>query len=312
MLKNFFIILLLFSQLVFALELPVGVQKIIEHANTLALSVSFLVAFIGGILALTSPCGFVVLPAYFSSVFKERRKALFMTAAFSLGMTLSFLVFGVIAGITGNLFNEYKLFFASFAGVVLVLFGIMTFFNIGFSFSSCKLLPNHTSAGSAFVLGMFFAIGWTPCIGVILGSIAVLSSLSGSLLKSVLMFGAYALGVSLPLFLISLFADKFDLQGLFSKGSIEFGFFGRKIKTQVYSIIAGLLLILIGLIMFFQNGTGFFMDTIPTYLPWTMKLFSASNEAVLNSALLTGTIGSVIGLFLILVLLYIIWRVLKK
>ena len=50
-------------------ELPIGVQKVIEHEQNIALSVTFFIAFLAGILTFTSPCGFVVLPMFFSYVF---------------------------------------------------------------------------------------------------------------------------------------------------------------------------------------------------------------------------------------------------
>src|SRR3972149_7731780 len=111
-----FILVLMLAGMAAALELPPGVQKLYEYQNQIALSITFLIAFIGGILTFTSPCGFVVLPTFFAYLFKERKRALFMTAIFSLGMTLAFIIFGLVAGFVGNFFNEYKEVFAMISG----------------------------------------------------------------------------------------------------------------------------------------------------------------------------------------------------
>ena len=296
---------------VFALELPPGVQKLYEYQNQIALSITFLIAFIGGILTFTSPCGFVVLPTFFSYLFKERKRAMFMTAIFSLGMMLAFIIFGVIAGLLGNFFNDYKSFFAMLSGILLVFFGIMLIFNKGFSFFDFRVKhkPNHS--WGVFFLGFFFAVGWTPCVGPILGGIIVLATGVGSVFKAALLFGVYALGVALPLMIVSYFSDKYDVAKWFTSRHIEFTMFGKKIHTHLYGIIGGILLIVIGLIMFFGKGTGFFMDKIPQYLPWTMDMFTNINEKLVESTLFIGKTANIIGVIIALILLYFIWKAIR-
>jgi len=295
----------------FALELPPGVQKLLAYQNQVALSITFLIAFIGGILTFTSPCGFVVLPAFFSYLFKERKRAMFMTAIFSLGMTTAFIIFGIIAGMVGNFFNDYKIFFASISGILLVIFGIMLIFNLGFSLFDFRIKhkPNHS--WSVFFLGFFFAIGWTPCVGPILGGIIILATGVGSIVKSAILFGFYALGVALPLMIVSYFSDRYDVAKWFTSKHVEFNLLGKKIHTHLYGIIGGILLIVIGLIMFFGKGTSFFMDQIPRYLPWTMDLFTNVNEKLVESAFFTSRTANIIGVAIALVLLYVIWKAIR-
>ena len=304
-------IALLLITTVAALELPPGVQKLYEYQNQIALSITFLIAFIGGILTFTSPCGFVVLPTFFSYLFKERKRAMFMTAIFSLGMMLAFIIFGVIAGLLGNFFNDYKSFFAMLSGILLVFFGIMLIFNKGFSFFDFRVKhkPNHS--WGVFFLGFFFAIGWTPCVGPILGGIIVLATGVGSVFKAALLFGVYALGVALPLMIVSYFSDKYDVAKWFTSRHIEFTMFGKKIHTHLYGIIGGILLIVIGLIMFFGKGTGFFMDKIPQYLPWTMDMFTNINEKLVESTFFIGKTANIIGVIIALILLYFIWKAIR-
>jgi cytochrome c-type biogenesis protein len=304
----FFIIALLLLASVAALELPPGVQKMLAYQNQIALSITFLIAFIGGILTFTSPCGFVVLPTFFAYLFKERKRALFMTAVFSLGMVLAFVIFGIIAGLVGNFFNLYKQFFAMLSGALLVLFGIMLIFNKGFAFFDFKVKHKPDHAWSVFFLGFFFAVGWTPCVGPILGGIIILAAGVGSVFKAALLFGFYALGVALPLMIVSYLSDKYDVSTWFTSKHIEFKLFGKKIYTHLYGIIGGILLIIVGGIMFFGKGTSFFMEQIPQYLPWTMDLFTNANEVLVESRFFTSMAANIIGIIAGLIVLVIIWK----
>lgn len=283
-----------------ALELPIGVQKILAHQNSLALSITFLIAFVGGILTFTSPCGFALLPTFFSYVFKEKKHALFMTAVFSVGLSTAFVIFGIIAGLIGNFFNEYKVFFAAFSGLILVLFGFLMIFNKGFSLFDFKIKHTPTHSLSVFWLGFFFSVGWTPCVGPILGSMVILSAGVGSVFKSALLFLAYSFGVSLPLLILSYFSDKHDLSKFFISKHIKFKIGKNSIHTHLYGIIGGILIIILGTIMFFFNGTSLFMDKIPKYLPWTMDFFIYANTKLIASQLLTSTTADVIGVLAVL------------
>jgi len=302
------LLLLIMAGTAFALELPIGVQRLIAYQQEVALSVTFLIAFIGGILTFTSPCGFVLLPTFFSYLFKERKRALFMTAIFSLGMTAAFVIFGIIAGLLGNFFNEYKQFFAMLSGAMLIFFGAMMIFNKGFSLLDFRVKhkPNHS--WGVFFLGFFFATGWTPCVGPILGGIIVLAAGTASLLKGALLFGAYSLGVALPLMAVSYFSDRYDVSKWFTSRHVQFSLFGKKVHTHLYGIIGGVFLIIIGSIMFIGKGTSFFMNQIPKYIPWTMDLFTNVNQALVESQLFTGTLANVFGIIIMALLLYVIWR----
>ncbi len=269
-----------------AFEFPENVRKLLEHRQQLAQSITFLVAFLAGILTFTSPCGFVILPTFFAYIFKERRRALRMTFMFSAGLILAFVLFGIIAGIVGEVFNPYKSFFAAASGIVLAGFGVMLIFNLGFSFLDFRVKHKPDSSRSSFLLGFFLAAGWTPCMGAVLGSIFVLAANTSSILKSTILFAAYAMGVSIPLMLASYFSDRYDLAKWFVSKHRQFSFFGRKIHTHTYNIVAGVVLIIIGTIMFAGNGTGFFMDTIPRYLPWTMEWFVGANQWLVEAEFL--------------------------
>ncbi len=308
----YFFALLLVIGTVAALDLPPGLIKMQEYQQQLALSITFLIAFIGGILSFTSPCGFVVIPTFFSYLFKERKRALFMTATFCIGMTLAFVIFGLIAGAVGNFFNQYKEFFAMLSGFALIIFGFMLIFNLGFSIFNFKIKHKPNNGRGVFFLGFFFAVGWTPCVRPILGGIILLAADTANMIKGATLFGFYALGVTLPLMIVAYFSDRYDVAKLFQSKHISFTIAGQKIHTHLYGIIGGILLVLVGLIMFFGRGTGIFMDEIPNYLPWTMSFFTNSNERLVASSFFTSTTANIIGGIVAALLIYFIWRALKR
>jgi cytochrome c-type biogenesis protein len=290
------------------LQFPPGAQKVLEYEKQIGLAVTFLIAFIGGILTFTSPCGFAVIPTFFAYLFKERKRAMFMTATFSLGMTLAFIIFGIVAGLVGNFFNQYKEFFAVISGILLILFGIMLIFNLGFSLFDFRLKHKPDHGWGVFFLGFFFAVGWSPCVGPILAGVIVLSSTAGSLAKSVLLFAVYSLGVALPLLIVSYFSDKYDVAKWFTSRHIEFKLFGKKVHTHLYGMIGGILLIILGLIMMWDKGTRVFMKEIPNYLPWSMTFFTDMNERLVQSSFFTSTTANIIGLAIVAIILFIMWK----
>ena len=291
-----------------ALELPPGLIKMQEYQQQLALSITFLIAFIGGVISFTSPCGFVVLPTFFAYLFKERKRALFMTAIFSLGMTLAFIIFGIIAGLVGDFFNLYKEFFASLSGGIMIIFGLMLIFNKGFSIIDFRMKHKPDHGWGTFFLGFFFAVGWTPCVGPILGGMILLAADTGNMLQGGILFAFYALGVALPLMIVSYFSDKYDVAKWFQSRHVEFKFFGTKIYTHLYGIVGGILLILVGLIMFFGQGTGVFMNTIPNYIPWTMDSFTIMNEKLVESTFFTSSAANIIGGVIVLIMLLVMYK----
>ena len=102
---SFFFLLLFSLSFVAALTIPANVQKVIDYQNSMSLNVTFLITFVIGFLSFTSPCGFVLIPAFFSYAFKERKKAFWMSLVFSSGMILAFSIVGLIAGMMRDIFN---------------------------------------------------------------------------------------------------------------------------------------------------------------------------------------------------------------
>ncbi len=313
--KKYFLILIiiiLLSTLVFAQqELPIGLQRLKQYEQQLASSITFLLAFFAGLISMTSPCGIALLPTFFSVAFKDRKKAVLMTSAFSLGLLIAFTIFGLIAGFLGNFFNTYKLTFAVISGFILIFFGILLFFNIGFSIFNFKLdYKKEQSFFSTAMLGFFFGVGWTPCVGPILVGILVLAANAATVLNGTLMLLFYGIGIVAPLIVLAYFSDRYDwANSKFLRGKeITFNLFNKKIITHTYNIIGGFLLLIIGILMVIFKGTFFFQTELPKLVPWSMSFWGYLNERALESKIFTSTTGNVLGVVIALLLvIFVIW-----
>ena len=318
--KNIFLVLIaifLLANVVYAQqELPIGLQRLKEHQLQLASSITFLLAFFAGLISMTSPCGIALLPAFFSIAFKDRKKAMLMTIAFSTGLLAAFTIFGLIAGFLGNFFNAYKLTFAVVSGFVLIFFGILLFFNIGFSIFSFKLdYSKEKSFFSVAMLGFFFGVGWTPCVGPILVGILVLAANASTVLNGTLMLVFYGIGIVVPLIILAYFSDRYDWASsrIIRGKEFSFNLFGKQIITHTYNIIGGILLLIIGLLMVAFKGTFFFQTELPKYVPWSMSFWGYLNEMALESGIFTSTTGNILGIFIaVLLVIFIVWYFMKK
>ena len=164
--------LLLLSVVVSALELPASIQKIIDYNNQQAAyyleNITYIVAFLAGLLAILSPCTLAIVPMYFSYGLKE--KSTWHTFTFFLGFTSIFIALGILASFLGQsilFFQAEHSFLIFLAGLFLILFGVMQIVGKGFSFLPIKVFKAKSLFG-VFILGMLFALGWSACTGPIL------------------------------------------------------------------------------------------------------------------------------------------------
>lgn len=175
----------------------------------LILGASLIAAFIAGIAALFAPCCVtVLLPAYFASIFQERRKVFLMTFVFFLGILTVFLPLGLGFSVLGQIFARYHREIFAAAGIFFLILGALLVAGKRISLP----MKNHPSlaknnAWSIYVLGIFSGIATTCCAPVLAGVFA-LSVLPGSLIWGGIYTLAYVLGMVLPLFILAAFLDK--------------------------------------------------------------------------------------------------------
>lgn len=184
-----------------------------------ALAPSLLVAFAAGTVSFLSPCVLPVVPPYLAymsgistSQMREGRSALTAAVFFVMGLSTVFLLLGAAASALGAFFIGNSQWFSALAGVTVIVFGLHFLHILRLPFLERDLrLDAGQRGGSAFgayVLGLAFAFGWTPCIGPILGTILSLAAQEASLARGTLLLGVYALGLGLPFLLVAVFLQR--------------------------------------------------------------------------------------------------------
>ncbi len=241
-------------------------------------------AFMAGVLSFLSPCTLPILPAYFAVAFQsDRRRLLGMTLVFFLGLAFSFAMMGATASYLGALLTRYQRYLLQGAGAIIVLFGLATVIGKGFSGVRFQGRPATTLSGS-FVFGLSFAIGWTACIGPILGAILVLAASHQQVLSGALLLFVFAMGLGLPLIALSLAFEHLDRSGrtwrwLRGKGwSLHWA--GRRFQIHSSGLVSGLLLIALGLLML-----GGYLSYLNRVLPLDLQAWFAGIEQDLMQAL---------------------------
>ena len=221
-------------------------------------NISLIIAFLGGILTLFAPCLLPFIPAYVGYSIKEKKNLTLMTLIFFSGFTLVFLLLGFSVSLIGQFLirNQSTLIFIS--GIFIIIFGFMTLLNFGFK-SPLKVKSKFSKnyIGN-FLFGIFFAIGWAPCVGPILFSILFMAANSTNLFNSSLIILSYSLGIFLPFLILSHYIESKKLleMNLFKK-EFKFSFFKRHHIIAATNLMAGLLFIFLGAVYIIFGGTSF-------------------------------------------------------
>jgi cytochrome c-type biogenesis protein len=226
-------------------------------ADVLALAVP---AFIGGMLSSLSPCSLPIVMGYFSIAFQEQRERIgVITLAFLGGVATTMTVLGASFTALGSLVIDYQTTMSLVGGILVIGFGVMSILGKGFGGLKMTNRPG-SGTGGAYVYGLVFALGWTTCVGPILGSILTLllaegSSVGGalSLLAGSLLVLIYVTGLGLPIFIL---VNALTAAGPGSRVTRAMrgrgwmvNLFGREFYLHSTAVISGLLLIGLGLLL---------------------------------------------------------------
>ena len=226
---------------------------------------SLVAAFVAGIAALFAPCCIgVLLPSYLANIFKEKYKIFFMTFVFFLGMLTVFLPIGLGASFLAQLFSQYHNIIFSIGGIFLMVLGLTIFFGKKFMAPTVIRDSFKKYVSSVYLLGVFSAIATTCCAPVLAG-VLTLSIASGTIVWGLIFTLAYVVGMTLPLFVIALFLDKYNWTEKIIKA--------RRMMTFSLGNISWKITIsdLISSLIFFGMGSYI------TYLAFNNQLFSHSN-----------------------------------
>jgi len=214
------------------------------------------VAFIAGLVSFLSPCVLPLVPGYISIVsgssldqLKARdkdasllRTVLLSSVMFIIGFSVTFILLGASATWIGEVLVSRRELLDKIAGLILIVFGIHVLgivkINALYKDKRFHNVDKPRGVFGAFVLGLAFAFGWTPCLGPILAGILTIASTKQTVTEGMLLLGVYSAGLGIPFLMTSLALNQF------------LSFYGRfKKHFHAVEVASGALVIAVGVLM---------------------------------------------------------------
>lgn len=216
-------------------------------------------SFLAGVFTFFAPCTLPLIPAFLGVIagvgpqeFQDpervrqlRSKVFFNAIAYVVGFSLVFILFGVAFSYLGTIFairNTLQIV----GGVLIILFGLFLMGILKISWLSAEkqihsdrfALGRRVGLVNSFGIGALFALGWSPCVGPLLGSILLIASTSGRIVEGAFLLLVFSAGLGIPFLITAL---------LIGKAFQAFGRWGRFLK--VLNIVAGIFLIALGVLL---------------------------------------------------------------
>ncbi len=275
------------------------------------MEISLVTAFLGGVLALLSPCGALLLPAFFASVIGQRMRLVVHGGVFYLGLAVTLVPLGLGLGAVGNLLTEYRDVLIVTTSAILIVLGLAQ--AAGFGFDMSKALPGagalqqraHNRSGFVRTLLLGAASGVAGfCSGPILGAILTLAVAQGNAWNAGLMLAVYGLGMVAPLTVLAALWNKLSPRAMSVLRGRGFRFLGRELHTT--SVITGLLITAVGVVFWTTNG----LVSAPSLLPAGIQRGLQSYSGVLANPLIDALLLA--GLVIVVVTLWAVRRSRKQ
>ncbi|HOH69451.1 MAG TPA: cytochrome c biogenesis protein CcdA [Sedimentibacter sp.] len=223
----------------------------------LTANVSTMLVFLEGFISFFSPCVLPLIPVYISylagngkrvnsdgTITYERKKVLFNTLFFVLGISSVFFILGLSFSALGIFFNKNRDIFSKIGGAIIVILGLVQLDIIKLNFLKMEKRINMDIGGKmnpilAYIMGFTFSFAWTPCVGPALASVLILASNAENAFAGNMLVFVYALGFIIP----------FIILGIFTTETLNF--FKEKRNLVKYTIkLGGFILVIIGIMTF--------------------------------------------------------------
>jgi cytochrome c-type biogenesis protein len=184
-------------------------------------ALSFVVAFVAGLLSFLSPCVLPLVPSYVGfitgmtlpEVSGRRRAALLHALLFVAGFSLVFVLLGASATALGRALNYYQIWLQRVGGVLIIIFGFLCLgvFKVGVLNQERRVHLEHKPVGylGSALAGVAFGAGWTPCIGPVLGAILGLAATTSDVSRGMQLLAVYSAGLALPFLIAAVAVESF-------------------------------------------------------------------------------------------------------
>jgi len=231
-------------------------------------NLNILIAFAAGVASFLSPCVLPLVPSYLAQLvgpgimevmlaesqgktqattltLPQRRTPLWHSIAFVGGFSIAFITLGATASVLGSFLRGHQLEFSRIGGIILIILGLhfAGIIKVPLLYREGRLQwrPTQRSYPASFLIGLIFALGWTPCIGTILTPILGLAAQSATLSSGIILLIAYSMGLGVPFLIMG--AAFTRAQPLFKRLTPHLGTIER---------VTGLIIVCMGILIF--NG----------------------------------------------------------
>jgi len=232
--------------------------------------VTFPAAFVAGLISFLSPCVLPLVPPYLvyltgatiehvaTEEVKASKRAVMLSALlFVLGFSTVFVALGASASLIGAVVRAWSAELSIIAGIVIIIMGLhfLGLTRIGLLMREGRLpIPKPVGLWGAYVMGLAFAFGWTPCIGPILAAILSVAASATTVSKGAVLLAVYSAGLGIPFLLAAFAVEQF---------SAAFARMKRHLATV--ERVMGALLVL--------TGIGFLTGTVSNVSIWLLETF---------------------------------------
>lgn len=233
-------------------------------------------AFMAGLLSFLSPCVLPLVPPYLCFLAgvgigelsgssgqleaRQSRRIVMMAGAFVLGFTTVFVALGATASTIGAVVTAYFETLSIIAGALILVMGLhfLGWLRIPLLYREARFQTERKPASmvGAYLVGLAFAFGWTPCVGPVLATVLMVAGAEGTAARGATLLAAYSLGIGVPFLLAAVFAGPFlNLMARFRR------------HMPVVEKAMGAALVVTGLL--FMTGT------MPVLAGWLLQTFPA-------------------------------------
>jgi cytochrome c-type biogenesis protein len=236
-------------------------------------NVSIPAALIAGLVSFLSPCVLPLVPPYLvyltgatiehvaneETVASSKRAVMISAALFVLGFSTVFVALGASASLVGGLIRTWSAELSVIAGIVIIVMGLhfLGLTRIRLLMREGRLpIPKPVGLWGAYLMGLAFAFGWTPCIGPILAAILSIAAAEATVVKGAGLLAVYSAGLGIPFLIAAFMVEQFS--SLFAK-----------MKRHLASVerAMGVLMIL--------TGVGFLTGAVSGVSIWLLETFPA-------------------------------------
>ncbi|NRQ31713.1 cytochrome c biogenesis protein CcdA [Nonomuraea sp. NN258] len=259
--------------------------------------VGYAAAFLGGLFSLVSPCGALLLPAFFGYAFPGRRELVGRTLLFYAGLCAVLVPLGLGSAQVSRLFYGRQDLLVTVAGWALIGLGLVQALGHGWSLGPLERLKAHVhgdSAGAVLALGAVSGLAGF-CAGPVLGAVLTVAAASGDGLRGGLLLAVYAAGMSAPLLLLAGLWERYDLgrrRWLRGRG-LRLG----PLRLHTTSLLSGLVFAGLGVLFLLSDGTRALALPIPDDWETRLQELAAGAQQALPDLALIGVAAVALAAF---------------